>query len=342
MEFMAESGEDPFFIQIAFQKPHHPLLPSQRFWEMYPEDIALPPTAHSEPAGRPPHFRAAWERFQNRNWDYGEDGESSEAGQRRAWRGTLACITQIDDVFSRLLAFLDDQGLAENTIVIYSSDHGAYHGIHGIEEKAPGICSDAVCRVPMIWRVPGVTKPGTLVDDLVEAVDMAATLPGLCGLEPMDSVDGLDISPLLGRVPGDSPADQADTRGQRFPDAGACAVTENVYAKAIRWDNWRMVYYPEAMFDGTEYGELYDLEKDPDERTNLYDDRPEIVRQGMRVLTEWLVTTTRIVTTQPAVRIDGSTGRDVGGTRSYPTSSDGKAPNWVQPRRRTDTNVNYL
>ena len=344
MRFMDESGDEPFFIQVAFQKPHHPLLPNQEFWDMYPEDIELPATAALEPAGRPPHFREAWERFQKRKWDYGPEGETPSSGAKRAWRGTLACITQIDDVFSRLLSFLEERGLADDTIVIYSSDHGAYHGIHGIEEKAPGICSDAVCRVPMIWRVPGVTTPGTVVDDLVEAIDMAATLPGLCGLDPMESVDGLDIAPLLtgtgargAGTNGDAPASGTSPTGAAPP-----AVTENVFAKAIRWDRWRMVYYPEAMFDGAEYGELYDLESDPDERTNLYEERPEIVREGMRKLTEWLVTTTRIVTTQPAIRTDGSTGRDIGGTRSYPTVSDGTAPNWVQPRRRTNNNVNYL
>jgi choline-sulfatase/uncharacterized sulfatase len=328
MEFMEHSGDAPFFVQVAFQKPHHPLLPSPRFWEMYPEDIHLPETAHAEPAGRPPHFRAMWEQFQNRKWDYGIDGEPTEAGARRAWRGTLACITQIDDVFSRLLAFLEETGRAEDTIVIYSSDHGAYHGIHGIEEKAPGICSDAVCRVPMIWRVPRFTRPGAVVHDLVEAVDLAATLPGLCGIPPMESADGLDIAPLLA--------------GSAPPAADGVAVTENPFAKAIRWRNWRMVYYPHAMFGGEEYGELYDLAADPNERTNLYSHRPQVVRDGMRRLADWLITTTRVVTTHPAVRTDRIAGRETPGARTYPLLSDGTAPNPVQPRHRDDNSLNYL
>jgi choline-sulfatase/uncharacterized sulfatase len=328
MEFMEHSGDVPFFVQVAFQKPHHPLLPSPRFWEMYPEDIHLPETAHAEPAGRPPHFRAMWEQFQNRKWDYGIDGEPTEAGARRAWRGTLACITQIDDVFSRLLAFLEETGRAEDTIVIYSSDHGAYHGIHGIEEKAPGICSDAVCRVPMIWRVPRFTRPGAVVHDLVEAVDLAATLPGLCGIPPMESADGLDIAPLLA--------------GSAPPAADGVAVTENPFAKAIRWRNWRMVYYPHAMFGGEEYGELYDLAADPNERTNLYSHRPQVVRDGMRRLADWLITTTRVVTTHPAVRTDRIAGRETPGARTYPLLSDGTAPNPVQPRHRDDNSLNYL
>lgn len=332
MEFMQESGDTPFFIQVAFQKPHHPLLPNRKFWDMYPEDIELPPTTMMEPTGRPPHFRAGWDRFQDRKWDYGGENDTPQKGARRAWRGTLACVTQIDDVFGRLLDYLDESGKADDTIVIYSSDHGGYHGIHGIEEKAPGICSDAVCRIPMIWRVPGVTPPNVVSDALVEAVDMAATLPSLCGIAPMECVDGKNLGELL-----------AEPESGSSPHA--CAVTENVYAKSIRWDRWRMVYYPDDMF-GETFGELYDMAADPEERTNLYTD-PEfehVVAHGMRRLTDWLVTTTRIVTTQPTLQTgDNDTGgRHIHGSRSYPFASDGTAPDWVQPRNRKNNNINYL
>lgn len=332
MKFMDDDGDTPFFIQIAFQKPHHPLLPNERFWEMYPDDIALPLTAAREPMDRPPHFQSAWQRFQNRVWDYGTDGDPPEDGARRAWRGTLACVTQIDDVFGKLIDHLESSGKAENTIVIYSSDHGGYHGVHGIEEKAPGICSDAVCRIPMIWRVPGVTPEDGVCDGLVEAVDMAATLPALCGLDPMEGVDGTDVSGLLAN-PGAGEA------------AKRCAVTENPFAKSIRWENWRMVHYPDAMFDGNrQIGELYDMAADPDETHNLFyaADYAHIVAEGTRLLADWLITTTRLITTQPTLRADGSTGRFLGGVKTYPLADDGKAPNWVQPRNRKDNNINYL
>ncbi len=330
MELMQECkdrNDAPFFIQVAFQKPHHPLLPNSRFWDLYPEDLELPPTAHLDPSGRPPHFREAWKRFQERVWDYGPEGEGSEAGARRAWRGTLACVTQIDDVFGRLLAFLDETGLADDTIVIYSSDHGCYHGIHGIEEKAPGICSDAVCRVPMIWRVPGQAG-GRETDALVEAVDMAATLPALCELPAMEYVDGLDIRALLSGA---------------ATSVRSCAVTENAWSKSIRWDRWRMVHYPWEMF-AEPWGELYDIEADPDERHNLYHDTThrDVVNEGLRRLTDWLITTTRVVTTQPALRADGTTGRDLKGAKHYPPCPDGRAPNRVQPRFREDNTLNYL
>ena len=328
MELMRADDDRPFFIQVAFQKPHHPLLPNRRFWDLYPQQIDLPPTVHHDPAGRPPHFRDAWQRFHERAWDYGGPGESSEDGARRAWRGTLACVTQVDDVFGRLLRFLDEAGLAGNTIVIYSSDHGCYHGIHGIEEKAPGICSDSVCRVPMIWRVPGLAA-GVTSDALVEAVDMASTLPGLCGIAPMGCVDGCDIASLLA---GGSDA------------VRDCAVTENPWSKSVRWDRWRLVHYPRAMFHDGEYGELYDMHNDPNERVNLYRDPAyaEVAHEGLRLLADWLITTARVVTTQPTVRIGGSAGRHIHGAKRYPACPDGHGPNAVQPRFRHDNNLNYL
>ncbi len=331
MEFMQESEDTPFFIQVAFQKPHHPLLPNQQFWDMYPEDIELPPTSGFRPDGRPPHFRAAWERFQKREWDYGEEGDTPEDGARRAWRGTLACVTQVDDVFGRLLDYLDESGKAANTIVIYAADHGGYHGIHGIEEKAPGICSEAVCRIPMIWRVPGVTPSNAVSSALVESVDFAATLPALCGIDPMERVDGKDLRELLSAPETAAPAH-------------SCAVTENVYAKSVRWDQWRMVYYPDEMFGGNVYGELYDVESDPEERENLYGNASfqGVIVEGMRRLTNWLITTSRIVTTQPTMQNDDSGGRHIHGSRSYPLCTDGTSPDWVQPRNRENNNINYL
>ncbi len=70
------------------------------------------------------------------------------------------------------MSYLERTGKRENTIVIYGSDHGAYSGTYGIAEKAPGICSEAVCRVPMVWSVPRVTKKGFVSRQLVENIDI--------------------------------------------------------------------------------------------------------------------------------------------------------------------------
>jgi arylsulfatase len=325
MDFATEDKSRPFCIQIALQKPHHPLLPQAEFWDRYPSDIELPATIDREPVGRPPHFQEMWKRFREMEWDYAQPGDTFHDGARRAWRGTLACITQMDDVVGRLLASLREQGLAENTIVIYGSDHGAYHGIHGIQEKAPGICSDAVCRVPMIWHVPGVTQPGTVCDGLVENIDMAPTLAALCGIADFDTTDGVDLTPQL--------------KGERATGK-AVAVTENPWSKAIRWDRWRYVHYPEAMFGGKHCDELYDLAADPEETRNLAADpaHQTVVLEGRGKLLDWMATTRRLVNTQPGVKLSG----EMMGKSTYPIGTDGTAPNWGQPKHRDMKQKNYL
>jgi arylsulfatase A-like enzyme len=245
----------------------------------------------------------------------------------------LACISQVDDVFGQLLDFLDERGLAKNTIVVYGADHGAYHGIHGICEKAPGISSEAVCRVPMIWRVPGITHGGTVNSRFIENIDIAPTLTALCGLTPMDSVDGLDASSLL-----------ASDNAELHP----VAVTENAYTKALRWGRWRFVHHqPDVNPDGEDVGELYDLDEDPDETRNLYHnaEHQDTVHACRRLLLEWLIRTTRVTTTHPAVTIGGDDGacrRGDSTSLSYPLAGDGTAPNTVQPRFRQDLAENYI
>jgi arylsulfatase len=329
LRFIDAAPDTPFCIQVAFQRPHHPLLPQARFWDLYPEDIALPDALGELPAHRAPHFRTQWTLHHDGPWEYGADGEEIAAGFRRAWRGTMACVSQVDDVFGMLLQGLEDRGLAGNTLVLYSSDHGAYHGIHGLREKAPGICSDAVCRVPLLWRVPDAVP--AVRDALVEAVDLAPTLVSLCGLPPMDGADGVDVTPLL--------------RGDTAPVRRA-AVTENPWSKAIRWDRWRLVHYPRAMFDGADEGELYDLDADPGETRNLYHDPAarDTVAEGRRLLMDWLIETTRTVTTHPAVysRPADVQAETTPHYRAYPLVAGNRAPNPLQPRFREDNSIMYL
>lgn len=328
IDFIDAAGEQPFCMQVALQRPHHPLLPNEKFWSLYPSDLDLPATFNQRPDHRPPHFQEAWHGFRQMQWDYAEPGESFEDGARRTWRGTLACISQVDDAFGMILRALDERALTDRTIVIYGSDHGAYHCIHGLPEKAPGICSDAVCRVPMIWRVPQRTTAGSVCNALVENTDMTPTLTAMCGVDPIDSADGLDITPLL----------TGDADGVRD-----IAVTENPWSRAIRWGPWRMVHYPQQMFDGTDVGELYHITDDPDETRNLYHEssHESVVAEGRRLLVDWLIRTTRIVTSNPAVHTVDSGDRLLGRC-IYPLSSDARAPNPVQPLHRADNHLNYL
>jgi arylsulfatase A-like enzyme len=188
----------------------------------------------------------------------------------------------MDHAVGQLLDYLDQTGLAKNTLVVFNADHGGYMTQFGIHEKAPGICSEAVCRVPSLWRVPGITQGGSVNRALVENVDIAPTIAALAGLPPFSSADGKDISALLA--------------GSEDP-VREVAVTEHPHSKALRWKNWRFVHYQEDMFE-EDVGELYDIEADPDETRNLYHEREhqDLVASCRKKLLEWLIATTRVKT----------------------------------------------
>ena len=324
IRFMEERKSVPFCMQVSLARPHQPFFPSSQFWDMYPDDIGLPASIDQDPSRRPPHFRQMFDAYRSATWAI--EPKTFEAGARRVWRGYLGCITQVDFSLGLLLDYLDESGLAEDTVVVYHADHGGYSGTCGIHEKAPGICSEAVCRIPFIWRVPGTSAGagarGLVQRSFVENVDIAPTLAGLCGLPEMDTVDGRDISALL----------HGDTKPVR-----EMAVTELPWSKGIRWDTWRFVHYQREMF-GEDLGELYDIENDPQESNNLYGD-PDfglIVEESRRRLLEWLIGTTRHKTVWPA--IDWSSR-----PYDYQTAGDGKESNTAGPAARwARGEYNYL
>jgi arylsulfatase A-like enzyme len=306
----------PFCMEVSLPRPHQCYTPDQKFWDLYPDDLDLPPTLNQDASHRPPYFQAMVERA--KKWEGLIEPKGVEHVRRRVWRGYLACITQVDYALGQLLDHLDRTGQAENTIVVYGSDHGAYSGTHGVPEKAPGICSEAVCRVPYLWRVPGLAKAGHVSRQLVENVDLAPTITALCGLPAMETVDGKDITALL--QGDDQPVHEV-------------AVTENAWSKAIRWDDWRLVHYQPALWDS---GELYHMGEDPDETRNLFTARPDIVAEGRRRLLEWLIGSTRVTTVWPALDFSKS-------PYDYRTAADGKEANTAGPALRLKRNQrNYL
>jgi arylsulfatase A-like enzyme len=329
IEFIEQSGEAPFCVNISYQRPHYQLHPQKRFWDLYDEDIELPETFYLSNAHRNPAFQeTAWDHNSPLEFRYAAEGENPEEGFRRIWRGTLACVSQIDDVFGRLIQFLKDKNLYDNTIIVYGADHGAYHSEYAIHEKAPGICSSAVCKVPFIWHVPEGLA-GVFRDELVENIDINSTVTSLCDLEPMNSVDGKDISSLL------KDRDSGEVRN--------VAVTENVWSKSIRFGQYRLVHYNIKTFDNEDTGELYDVDNDPLECENLYykSEYQEIVAEARRLLLDWLIETTRCVTCMPTYKLPNI--RDSLCERhEFPIAGDGKALNAHQMINREDKNLNYI
>ena len=180
----------PFFVHASFPRPHQCTSPCQEFWDLYDESaLTLPPNADYEMVGKAPHLRRTAERWRQGDWTLFEP-RTFEAGRLRKLHGYLGAISQVDAAVGRILDFLRHAGLAEDTIVVYTSDHGDYAAEHGIMEKAPGICSDAITRVPQIWWAPGRIRVGHVVTEIVESVDLPATLCALAGLPALETSVG--------------------------------------------------------------------------------------------------------------------------------------------------------
>jgi len=273
----------PFFVHASFPRPHQCTSPCQEFWDLYDESaLTLPPNANYEMVGKAPHLRRTAERWRQGDWTLFEP-RTFEAGRLRKLHGYLGAISQVDAAVGRMLDFLRHAGLAEQTIVVYTSDHGDYAAEHGIMEKAPGICSDAITRVPQIWWAPGRIRVGHVVTEIVESVDLPTTLCALAGLPALETSDGVSIAHLL--------------RGEQGP-VHRVGVTEFAWSKSVRKGPYRYVYYPPEMFADTYpdgFGELYNLEDDPWEMHNLYFDPAyqDVVQEMQIELLNWLVTTTR-------------------------------------------------
>ena len=289
IEFMdgCVSDERPFILQTSLPRPHARYTPSDPYWSEYDEEkISLPPNADYEMRDKAPNLRRMAEMYKTGEWTLFEP-RTHEAGRLRKLHGYLGCVSQVDRAVGDLLDWHDRRNLADNTIVLYTTDHGDYACEHGIMEKAPGISSDAITRIPFIWRFPGHAEGGKTVRETVEAVDTATTLCSLAGIEPMETSDGRDLSVVLADGSGD-------------PDR--IGVTELAWSRSARWGRYRYVYYPREMF-AAEYpegfGELYDTEQDPWEMHNLYfeEEHQATVKRIKDRLFDWLVTTTRPTTT---------------------------------------------
>ena len=285
IDFMekAHKDEEPFFVFTSMQRPHECYTPSEPFWSMYDDvNMSLPISMNQEAKDKAPHLKKTAEEFKNGFWIKFEPKTYNEAAMRK-YKGYLGCVSQVDFAVGELLSYLDEKDIADDTIVIYSSDHGEYVCEHNIMEKAPGICSDMVTRIPLLFRYKSKVNAGVSPIQLAEAVDVSATLCSLCGIEGMETSDGKDLSDIL----------MGGTH-----EMHEIAVTENLWSKSMRKGEYRFVYYPQKMFekeypDG--FGELYDLGNDPYELDNLYFDNKytSLINEFRTELFDWLVTTTR-------------------------------------------------
>ena len=240
-------GDKPFFIACGIQKPHVPFWAPKKYFDMYPQEkLVIPPALVGDWNDIPP--RAMVKRFKAFGFELDKENDPLRRAYTQAYH---ACISFIDAQIGLLLDALKRNKLWENTIVILISDHGYHLGEHYMWGKVS--LFEECARVPMIVRVPGRTREGTSSSGLIELVDLYPTLSELCGLKAPAHLQGKSFTALLDD-PSGAGRETAYTVVSRGTELG----------RSIRTSRWRY-----AEWGSSSAAELYDLEKDPAEHTNL-------------------------------------------------------------------------
>ena len=260
IEFISQNHESPWFLTVNIYDPHPPFVPPKVYADQFkPEDM---PGAHNLSSDRETHEYLSGVDFQLRSKDY-RDPEEWDAREEQALY--YAMIAQIDDQFARLLDALEESGQKDNTLIVFSSDHGESLGDHGLILKGCRFYEGLV-RVPLIFSLPGVIKENLQADGLVELIDMSATILDYAGLELPDYFQGKSLRPFLeGSASGNQI--RKSVRCEYF-DALSTHFTggNGSFATMYRRDQYKLCVY-----HGLNVGELYDLSDDPWEHKNLWD-----------------------------------------------------------------------
>jgi choline-sulfatase len=245
---LEKNKDHPFFIGAGFYRPHCPFIAPKKYFDLYPLDTISAPPAMTDSRAPP----AAWFTTPP-HWGI------SEQAQRETIRAYYASISFLDANVGRVLDALERLGLADNTIVVFMSDHGYHLGEHGQWMKQT--LFERSARAPLILAGPGVSAKGRATSRIVEFLDLYPTLSDLASVPAPQGLHGKSLLPLLKdpNAAWDRPALTQVRRGSA--EAGYMGYS-------VRTDKWR---YTE--WDGGKQGtELYDEVADPSESNNLASD----------------------------------------------------------------------
>ncbi len=267
LTFLERRPQDrPFCLLYWFKSPHRSWLPAARFEKMFADiDIPIPRTFEDRLEGRPEALKKAEMAIADMP-DFRERGvpASLPAAERKRLnlqhlvKNYYRVLLSVDENVGRVLDYLDRNGLAENTFVVYTSDNGFFLGEHGLFDKR--LMYEPSIRVPFLVRHPASLKPG-LVDrtHMITNVDLAPTLLELADVPVPFDWHGRSLLPLL------------QQRATRWRDAFLYEYYEYPAEhcagknRGVRTDRWKLIHF----WEQPEEWELYDLHTDPDEMRNL-------------------------------------------------------------------------
>lgn len=276
-----KSDSKPFIFFCHFKAPHGNWKYAKRYENLYKDvNIPLPGNLHDDYSTRSDAIKNTLQ-YIGSEWGHHTDfiketshleGMERKEAQYQLWiKQYLRCIKGIDDNVGRILDFIDESGLADDTIVIYTSDQGFFLGEHGLYDKR--FMYEESLRMPFLIRWPGKIEPKSENNDIILNIDFAPTLLDAVSFSAPSEMQGRSFLPLL---KGKTPKDWRDSMYYRYYYSHF--ETEPHYG--IRTEKYKLIY-----FDLIDQWELYDLEIDPREMNNVYHN-PEYSETVLRLKKE--------------------------------------------------------
>jgi len=270
--------DKPLFLVVGFPGPHPPYDPTPDYAEKYMQrDVPLPEFTEEEMAQLPPpliekrlhdvevdHDSVSWKLSPSRD----------ELHRMRAYY--YANVEMIDREVGAILDTLETRGKMDNTIIIFTSDHGDCLGDHGLSQK--WAVYEEVTKVPLIICAPQRFESGRSVDDLVQLFDLGPTILEWAGVKPPSSFEAQTLNPAL-------EGEAFEGRDYVFCEQGGDVNLTGIdFLTMVRSKTHKLVH-----FKGQSYGQLFDLVADPKERTNLWDDEAAAVHKTelLNALLDW-------------------------------------------------------
>ena len=240
-ELLREHKDEPFYLAVGLVRPHVPFVAPKEYFEPYPyQQMILPPKVEND-----------WDDIPARGINYvtSVNGEMSEEQEKKAVAGYYASVAYMDAQVGKILKTLKDEGLEDNTIVVFTSDHGFHLGEHRFWMKV-SLHEESV-RVPFIIKVPG--KSPAVCHSFTELLDLYPTLSELAGLKTSEHLQGKSLTATL-----DDP--EHSVRDMAF------SVSQGGKSFLVRTDKWAYIQYDEDAGSGME---LFDMDLDPKQYNNL-------------------------------------------------------------------------
>ena len=261
-----KNADKPFFLHCSYNDPHHPVCPPGKYKDMYkPEDIELP--SNFNDAENLLNHEFIGPQLRDNRFVHLLPQKIDEEEAKIFIALSYGSIAMIDDGVGKILKTLERLDMADNTMVIFTSDHGDLLGDHGLILKGPAHYR-SIINIPLLWKVPGLTKKG-VSNSLISTIDLPKTILSILGVKEKhypEAFQGYDITPVL-----KDPIQKMRERILIEHDE-EIAKDKRMRLRTLVTEKHRLTIY-----DGFEnLGDLFDLQSDPSEINNLWDSNREL------------------------------------------------------------------